>query len=130
MRSHYDVRFSSFIPLKYHYFSTQCPRTLMHLSHVSTSLKIPSRQKSGSWIHNHSQTAISTSLSRNRRPPKRCIRGSNKWNSDGASLGLQDCRTIGLQHLTNSYAICCMPPLPSAATYRKTKSLINTEVTG
>jgi hypothetical protein len=34
----------------------------------------------------------------------------------------------GLQHLTDSYAICCMLPLPSATTYRKTKCMINTKL--
>jgi hypothetical protein len=43
------------------YLSAQSPNTLMHLSRIGTSLKIPSRYKSGSYIRRHSRTATSTS---------------------------------------------------------------------
>jgi hypothetical protein len=49
------------MPLKCHYFSASSLSTLMHLPDFRMSLKIQPRQKSGSCIHNHSWTAISTS---------------------------------------------------------------------
>jgi hypothetical protein len=60
-RNRYNVKRSSLVPQKYHYFLTQSPSILMHLSYLGTSLKIPSRQKSGCCIHIHPQTAIYTS---------------------------------------------------------------------
>jgi hypothetical protein len=52
--------------LQYHYFLNIIPEHIMHLSYLGTSLKkIQSRQKSFSCIHNHSETAISTSSYRN-----------------------------------------------------------------
>jgi hypothetical protein len=57
----------------------------MTLTHLGTSLKIPSQKKSGSCICNHSPTAISTSsLLWNWWPPKCCFRGPNEWMSDRA----------------------------------------------
>jgi hypothetical protein len=41
MRSYFNVKYSSLIPLK-ELFSAQSPTTLMHLSHLSTNLKFPS----------------------------------------------------------------------------------------
>ena len=45
----------------YHYFSAQSPLTLMYLSHLGISIKIPSWKKLGSCILNHSSTDDTTS---------------------------------------------------------------------
>jgi hypothetical protein len=58
MRGHYEVKRSSFILIKYH-FSTQYPSTLMHLSYLGTSLKIPSRKEIG---HLHLQPSMKSHL--------------------------------------------------------------------
>lgn len=59
MISHYKITRGLFIPLKYHYSSTQSQSTLMHLSDLGMSLKILSWQKSGSWqATNHGPTIL------------------------------------------------------------------------
>ena len=68
---HRNVKCSSFIASS---FSTQSPSTQMHLSHLGTSLKIPTQQKSGPYIRSHSQTTISPcSFSCNRQPPSQAL---------------------------------------------------------
>jgi hypothetical protein len=58
--------------LSINYFTTQPPGTLMHLSLLDITLKMPSRYKSASCFHNHSWTGIYVFflLSWHRRPPK------------------------------------------------------------
>jgi hypothetical protein len=88
-RSHYNVKCSSFIPLKHHYFSELSQSTLMHLSHLGTSLKIPSRHKSRCCISNiHRQpfnfvTVESATAQVLLQTPK-------QMESNGARSGLQD----------------------------------------
>jgi hypothetical protein len=52
----------SFIPLHYHYFSTQSPSILIlvPLPHLGMTLRIPLLQQSCSFIRNRSQIIIST----------------------------------------------------------------------
>jgi hypothetical protein len=51
----------------------------MHLSHLRTSFKIPSRQKTDSCKRKGSRAAISTSsLLWGRRRPRSCYRGTNR----------------------------------------------------
>jgi hypothetical protein len=99
---------------------------MMHLSRLGMTLKIPSRLKSGCCTRNHSRTAVSTfSLSRNRRPPQVLLQRSGQMEDRRDKV-----RTNGLRDMTVSWAICCVLHLPSATTFRKTKCLINTQVTG
>jgi len=62
MTVHYCVKCSSFIHLKYRYFFSVSPKTLMNFSHFDKTLKILSFYKSSSCIHSQSWTAISTTL--------------------------------------------------------------------
>jgi len=39
---HYNIKHNASIPLKYNYFSTQSPSTLVHLSDIGLSLKTSS----------------------------------------------------------------------------------------
>ena len=48
MKSYYNVKCSSFIPLKYYYYPPKSPSTLMHSSDISVGLKIPWWQNCGS----------------------------------------------------------------------------------
>jgi len=41
MKRQYNIKYSSFIAHRYHYFSAQSPNTLKHFPHLGTSLKIP-----------------------------------------------------------------------------------------
>jgi hypothetical protein len=94
MRSQYNVKRSSFIPVKYHHFSTQSPSILMHLSHHGMSLKIPSLYKSGSFIHNIQQRpfALLNYCAIGDRPSV-----ASEAQTDGSLMGQgQDYRTIGL----------------------------------
>lgn len=79
MRSHYS-KCNSFITLKLNYFSARFPGASMQ--------KFKHSVKQSSCIRRRSPAAISTSLSLNRRPPKCCFRGSDKWQSNGTRFRL------------------------------------------
>jgi len=54
--SHYSIKCSSFIWLKYHYFPVKYASTLISLSCLHTSLRIPSQKKLGSiFATNHTE---------------------------------------------------------------------------
>jgi hypothetical protein len=61
--------------------------TVMHLSHLGTSLRIPSRQKLGSCIRNHSRTAMYVSSL------LRCLGGPNN-RVDGAEVPSKKTATL------------------------------------
>jgi hypothetical protein len=106
MRSKYNVKCSLFIPLKYHNFSKQTPKSLMHLSNLGTSLNIPSQSKSGSCIRSHSRTAISiSSLLWNRRPPKFCFGGTENGIPARQRSALQSYRITGLQTTASDWLL-------------------------
>ena len=52
-----NVKCSSFIPLRYHYFLTQIPRILITSSHLGMNLKFPLTTETGllhlQTIHSH-----------------------------------------------------------------------------
>lgn len=73
------LKHSSFIPLQPHYSSTQPANTVMHLSHIGTSLKIPMWYKLGSCNHNHPQTATPNSPFLWNIWPRYCFSCPNKW---------------------------------------------------
>jgi len=61
MGSHYKVKYSAFIALKYHHYSAQSPSATMYMSHLGMILKILTQQKFVSWkVMTHGYT---TSLS-------------------------------------------------------------------
>lgn len=67
----------SLTPLKYDYFPTQSLSTWCCCPSWA-SLKKPPREKTGSYVRNHSRKAISTFLLlRNRRNPRCCSSGAN-----------------------------------------------------
>jgi hypothetical protein len=52
IKSHYNIKYNSFIPLKYHYSSSQPSSIFMHFPHFVTNLKNLSLYKSASYSPN------------------------------------------------------------------------------
>jgi hypothetical protein len=117
MRSHYNVKCSSIVPFKYHYFFNVIP--LIYLSHLGMSLKIPSLYKSGSRIRNYSHFFIVVQSETAQVLLERYEQMKSVWEKSG----LWHRSDWLLRHLL-------MLTLIGAATYRRIKCLINTKVTG
>lgn len=104
MQSHYSVKCSSFTLPMCRYFLAESSDTLMHSSHLKTSLKTLSRYKFGSYIQNHSWADTSTSSLWNQWFPK--------WYfSDQHKLSVMKCDPLA-QHITptqhmSRHKSCC-----------------------